>query len=184
MSQGLKWVRDGGDRYRFAQPILRSRLWTVFQLDPVIRKHIDMPSIPKKIVYRRLPTIGASIGYLLLLAAVFLLFLGRSIEALRPAFILDVAPDFYPHVSNFSISCMLCMAIGYQWLMAGTTMRPVAWLAAAIVAANFIYEYVIPFINTPDPLDAIYGLAGTLLGISVLWAIDRHGLVPNPKLQG
>ena len=141
-----------------------------------------MPSSFKKVIYRRHPTLRASIGFLVLLAAVFLLFLGRSMEALRPASILDVVPDFYTHVSNFSISCLLCMAIGYQWLMMGATIKPVAWLGLAIVAANFIYEYFIPFINTPDPVDAMYGLIGTLLGFSALWAIDRSGLVPNPNL--
>ena len=131
---------------------------------------------------KRLPRLWAAISYLLLLALVFLLFMGRNMEALRSGLILEVAPDFYTHVSNFAISYLLYVAIGYQWLMAGTTLKPIIWLGLAILLCNFIYEIFIPFINTPDPMDAIYGLVGTMLGFLVLWVIDRHGLVPNPAL--
>ena len=96
--------------------------------------------------------------------------------------ILEAAPDFYTHVSNFAISYLLYAAIGYQWLMAGATMKPIVWLGFAILLGNFVYESFIPFINTPDPMDAIYGLVGTALGFLVLWVIDRHGLIANPAL--
>ena len=134
--------------------------------------------------YKRVPKLWAAIGYLVLLAAVVLLFLGRNGEALRQGMILEVAPDFYAHVSNFAISYLIYTAIGYQWLMAGATIKPIVWLGVAILLCNFVYERFIPFINTPDPMDAVYGLVGTALGFLVLWVMDRHGLIANPALAG
>lgn len=142
-----------------------------------------MASAFKLPTYKRVPKLWAAIGYLVLLAVVLLLFLGRSVEALRLAAILAMAPDFYTHVSNFAISYLLYTAIGYQWLMAGATMKPIVWLGFAILLCNFVYESFIPFINTPDPMDAIYGLVGTALGFLVLWVMDRHGLIANPALE-
>ena len=141
-----------------------------------------MASAFKLPTYKRVPKLWAAICYLVLLAVVLLLFLGRSVEALRSGLILEAAPDFYTHVSNFAISYLLYAAIGYQWLMAGATMKPIVWLGFAILLGNFVYESFIPFINTPDPMDAIYGLVGTALGFLVLWVIDRHGLIANPAL--
>ena len=133
--------------------------------------------------YKRVPKVWAAIAFIVLLAVVFLLFLGRRVEVLRPGFIVEVSPDFYTHVSNFAISYILYVAIGYQWLMAGASMKPIAWLGLAILLGNFVYESFIPFINTPDPTDAIYGLVGTALGFFVLWVISRHGLIANPAFE-
>lgn len=134
-------------------------------------------------VYKRIPRLWAAIGYLLALAAVFLLFLGRSVEALRVQPILDIVPDFYTHVSNFSISYLLYTAAGYQWLMMGIKMKPILWLGMAILLCNLVYENFISFINTPDAMDALYGLAGTAWGLLVLWGLERHGLLANAALE-
>lgn len=133
--------------------------------------------------YKRVPRVWAAIAFIVLLALVFLLFLGRRVQVLRPGFIVEVSPDFYTHVSNFAISYLLYVAIGYQWLMTGAGMKPIAWLGLAILLGNFVYESFIPFINTPDPMDAIYGLVGTVLAFLVLWLIDRKGLIANPALE-
>jgi len=90
-------------------------------------------------------------------------------------------PDFYSHVSNLSISYMLYTGVGYLWLALGVPMRAIAWLGLALAAANLVYETLIPILNTPDPVDALYGLAGIVLGASLLIAIDRYGLRPVPE---
>ncbi|MHC9084310.1 hypothetical protein ACYX7E_04625 [Luteimonas sp. RIT-PG2_3] len=131
-------------------------------------------------IYQRVPRPWAGLAYLLVLGLVFALFLGRSMDLFKLSLILDHAPTFYTHVSNFSISYLLYTAIGYQWLMTGVKRKPVVLLGLAIALCNVVYEGFIPFINTPDSTDAGYGLAGTLLGWIVLWGIDRYGLVPNP----
>ena len=130
---------------------------------------------------KRVPKPWAGIGYLLLLIVTFALFMGRSIPTLRSQAILGVAPDFYTHVSNFSISWLLYTAIGYQWLMSGAGLKPIVWLGVVMLLANIVYELFIPLLNTRDPVDAIYGVAGTALAFLVLWIMDRYGLVPNPK---
>ena len=141
-----------------------------------------MASAFKFPIYRRVPRLWAAIAFVVLLAVVFLLFLGRRVEMLSSGFIVEVARDFYAHVSNFAISYLIYTAIGYQWLMAGATIKPIVWLGVAILLCNFVYERFIPFINTPDPMDAVYGLVGTALGFLVLWVMDRHGLIANPAL--
>lgn len=129
---------------------------------------------------KSVPKPWAALLHLALFAAVFLLFLGRTVPAVRVPQILSHAPAFYTHVSNFAISYLLYAGVGYAWLMAGVSLRMVAWAGLVLVACNLVYELFVPVINTPDPVDAWYGVAGSVLGFGVLWLIRRRGLVPAP----
>ncbi len=131
-------------------------------------------------VLRHVPTLGATLLFFVMLGLAVVLFLGRKPGALRSAAIVERVPDFYTHVSNFSISYLLIAGIGYAWLMMGAGMKPVMWLVLAVAAANLVYEGFIPLLNTPDPIDAVYGLVGAALGLAVMGVIDRKGLRPNP----
>lgn len=139
-----------------------------------------MPQSLKPSSFVLVPKPWAAIAFLVLMALVILLFFGRKTGLLRPDLILGVAPAFYSHVSNFSISYLLCAGIGYPWLMMGSKMTTVLCLGLAVALANIVYEGFIPILNTLDPIDAYYGLAGTALGMLVLAVIKRSGLVANP----
>lgn len=126
------------------------------------------------------PTLWASLCHLLLMAGAFVLFLGRKPGRFRSQAIIDAIPGFYSHVFNFSLSYLFYAGVGFLWLMMGVPMRHVAWAGVALVAANVVYEFLLPLLNTRDPMDAAYGIAGTLLGFAWLWCVRRFGLVPVP----
>ncbi len=127
-------------------------------------------------VIRFLPFVWATLMHLLLLAGVLALFMGRKPGVFRSADILELVPGFYSHVSNFSISYVLLAGIGYLWLMMGVSVRHVALAALILIAGNVIYELFLPLLNTRDPMDAAYGVTGTLLAFAWLWVVKRIGL--------
>ncbi len=136
------------------------------------------PALPPAL--RRVPRPWAALAYLAMLVAVMAVFMGRKWEALQADALLALAPGFYSHASNLCIAYLLYTGIGYPFLMAGGRLRVLAWGGAALVAVNLAYEAFIPVLNTRDPIDALYGVAGTACGLLVLWALDRRGLVPAP----
>ncbi|MDI1253014.1 hypothetical protein [Thermomonas sp.] len=129
-----------------------------------------------------MPSPWATLMHLLLLAGVFALFMGRKPGAFRSADILELVPGFYSHISNFSISYVLLAGVGYLWLMMGVSVRHIALAALIMIAGNVIYELFLPLLNTRDPVDAAYGVAGTLLAFAWLWVIKRVGLMTIPDL--
>lgn len=132
-------------------------------------------------VLRYLPHPLAAILHLLLLAAVFALFMGRKPGVFRSEALIALLPGVYSHMSNFALSYLLYAGIGYLWLMMGVRLRGLAWAGWALVAANLVYEFLIPVLNTRDPVDALYGVTGTAFAFLVLWLLMRFGLVPNPE---
>jgi hypothetical protein len=108
------------------------------------------------------------------------LFLGRKPGPFRSETIVTHVPDFYLHVSNASISFLLYAGVGYFWLMLSVSMRQVALAGVAVIVGNVVYELYLPVLNTPDIIDAWYGVAGVVCGFVMLWIIDWRGMVPNP----
>lgn len=129
------------------------------------------------------PALWAALLHLLLFAGVFVLFLGRKPGMFRSQAIIELVPGFYTHVFNFALSYLLLAGIGFLWVMMGVALRHVAWAALALVVANVAYEWLLPLLNTRDPVDAAYGIAGTLCAFAWLWIIIRFGLTPNPKAE-
>lgn len=126
------------------------------------------------------PKLWAALGNLLLLAVAFVLFLGRKPGVFRSQAIIEQLPGFYSHVLNFSLSYLLLAGVGFLWLMMGVALRHVAWAAVALAIANLVYELLLPLLNTRDPLDAVYGIAGTACAFAWLWVVLRFGLRPVP----
>ncbi|WP_133642231.1 hypothetical protein [Sphingobacterium paludis] len=123
------------------------------------------------------PKLAAAIAYLLLLVVVILLFSGRKIVSLRPDFILNQWPDFYLHVSNFSISYVMLAGVGFIWILMGIPSKFIVVCSVLLICCNFIYELWIPILNTPDIIDAYYGVLGTVLALCFLLFTKRFGLV-------
>lgn len=128
-----------------------------------------------------LPKISTGLIFLLFLLANYLLFAGRKSETLQPAIILSSLPDFYQHVANFTISCILYASAGYAWLLMGVGLKYIIILGIIIIAANFIYELRIPLLNTRDIIDAYYGFTGTLVAFIFLFLVKKFGLKINPQ---
>ncbi len=127
------------------------------------------------------PSIWAAISYIGLFLLVFLLFMGRSYDALKNHMLLSIFPDLYSHISNFSISFMIYLIVGYLWTLMGVSMRYILFAGIAIVVINFIYELFLPILNTRDVADAVYGTAGTLFCLIYIIVLRRYGLRPLPE---
>lgn len=136
------------------------------------------PTAASPIRHRPSPT--ALFTHLLLLAGAFALVMGRTPGAFRMERLAEALPGVYGHVSNFSLSFLLYAGIGFMWLMTGVAPRAFAWAALALIAANLVYELLLPVLNTRDPIDAAYGLVGSLLAWLWIGLVRRFGLRAVP----
>jgi len=130
-----------------------------------------------------MPKLWASLVYFLLLVIALILFLGRKFEPLQISILMEKFPGFYSHISNFSISCIICLVAGYTGILVSKKLTSVFLLGALLILSNFVYEWFIPILNTPDKIDAYYGFAGTLLPFPYFYFYQKFGLQPNPKFD-
>lgn len=129
--------------------------------------------------FKFVPRVWARVGFVALLAIAFALFQGRKHPGLRIHDALGLPADFYAHISNFSISYMIYAGAGFVWLQLGVAVRVVLAFGTALLLANVVYELWLPVLNTPDVVDAYYGIAGTLLALTLLLLVRRYGLRPR-----
>lgn len=134
----------------------------------------------RKTTFRFQPRLPATVVHMLLLGVVGVLFAGRKPGIFRSEAILSLIPGFYMHISNFALSYVLYAGIGFMWLMMGVPMRLLAAAGLALALANIAYELFLPLLNTRDPIDAVYGVAGTLLAFVWLWVLHRFGMKELP----
>lgn len=85
------------------------------------------------------------------------------------------------HITNFTLSLLLCTFIGYLLLSAGKKYISNAVTGVLLIIANFIYELLLPVLNTRDPVDALYGLAGVAASLIYLFVISRYGFVKEKQ---
>ena len=76
------------------------------------------------------------------------------------------------HITNFTLSLLLCTFIGYLLLSAGKKYISNAVIGILLIIANFIYELLLPVLNTRDVIDALYGLAGVTVSLIYLFVIS------------
>ena len=86
------------------------------------------------------------------------------------------------HITNFTLSLLLCTFIGYLLLSAGKKYISNAVIGILLIIANFIYELLFPVLNTRDVIDALYGLAGVTVSLIYLFVISRYGFVKEKQL--
>lgn len=135
-----------------------------------------MTSNPMKLQYR--PTgFAVTLFYLLLLVNIFL-FGARTRTGWKLDFILHMLPDFYSHISNFSISCMLVSAISLIWLLQGAKLKLIVWLCITAIITNIVVELYVTVLNTPDIHDAQYGIAGIAIAFVFAVFVKKFGLKP------
>ena len=127
-----------------------------------------------KLKYR--PT-GSAIVCLIGLGVVgTLLFMGRSREELRPEFVIAVVPDFYAHISNFVITFEIVLLISFVWLLRGLNVLPFVWLFSVAIVLNLIIESFVWILNTPDILDAVFGIFGVLIAMVCTLLLKTFGI--------
>ncbi len=126
------------------------------------------------------PTLPYTLCNLILLIGVMIMFFGRTKIFLRIDFLLYLHPTFYKHISNFSISYLFFAGVGFMWLLSGVDFKYIIALGILVLLMNFVYEFWIPVLNTPDIFDAYYGFAGTISALLFLFITKRYGLRLNP----
>lgn len=138
---------------------------------------MDLDRIIKSLSYA--PKLWLALTYPLLLAIMLVLFFGRNFETLRFDLILLIWPDFYNHISNFSISFITYSTMGYVGLMFDLTWMRLIIVAILLLILTLAFEIISTFINTPDISDAIYGILGVVLGFVFLVLAKCFGLKKN-----
>ncbi len=132
-------------------------------------------------MFRYLPKIPTSLCFLISLVGAFILFMGRKKDFLRMDSLLELFPDFYQHVSNFSLSYIILASVGYMALLRGTRFLYIAAIGVVFLLLTVAYELWIPLLNTPDLFDAYYGIAGVLAAFLFLVPVHFFGLLINPQ---
>lgn len=123
------------------------------------------------------PTFLTSIGFFILYFVAVILFSGRSLALTHFTLFENFLPDFYLHISNFSISVLLYLPIGFLWLLLGVKGRFILLLSIPLFLFNVLYEKYSEILNTPDIIDAYYGITGTFITLIYLISVYYFGLV-------
>ena len=138
---------------------------------------MELDKIIKSLKY--VPKIWTAISYPLLLLISLMLFFGRNFENIRIGSLLKLMPDFYNHISNFSLCFIIYITIGYVGVMLGVTFKHIILIGIFILFLNLIIELILPFLNTPDKTDSVFGIMGVFLGFAFLCLIKSYGLKKN-----
>lgn len=86
-----------------------------------------------------------------------------------------ISNEINSHITNLNISLMLFTLIGYLLLCYKKKYIHTIIIGILIICANLIYETLLPFINTTDFIDAIYGIIGVVISLVYLYFIDKKG---------
>ena len=81
------------------------------------------------------------------------------------------------HITNFTLSLLVCTLIGYILLLTGKKYVFSVMVAIVLVVANFVYETFLPMLNTIDIVDAFYGWFGVAISLGYLYIIDKFGFI-------
>lgn len=117
---------------------------------------------------------SVTVTLLCIFALCFGLVIVRWINIFNPA-VCVINQSINSHITNFTLSVLLCVLIGYFLLLYGKRFRWVCLVGLLLLLANFIYELCLPILNTTDPIDAIYGLAGVLISLAYLYWMSKFG---------
>ena len=86
-----------------------------------------------------------------------------------------ITKEINSHITNFIISLMLCTLIGYLLLCYRKKYWAIIIIGLILISTNLIYETILPFINTIDLIDAVYGILGVIISLIYLFFIDKKG---------
>ncbi|MFQ9509633.1 MAG: hypothetical protein ACLRZ7_01540 [Lachnospiraceae bacterium] len=91
--------------------------------------------------------------------------------------IVVINQEINSHITNFTLSILMCILFGYISLIAGKQYQSCLMIGVLIIVGNFIYETILPLLNTIDIIDAIYGLVGVLFSLIYLYFISKYGFL-------
>ena len=77
-----------------------------------------------------------------------------------------ITKEINSHITNFTISLMLCTLIGYLLLCYRKKYSTIIIIGLIIISTNLIYETILPFINTIDLIDVVYEVVDSRMPLS------------------
>ena len=95
------------------------------------------------------------------------------------SYIFVINETINSHITNFTLSVLLCVLIGYLLQLFGKKYNSNIIVGMVIILSNFIYEIFLPILNTTDIVDAVYGLVGTITSLIYLYIISKYGFKTN-----
>ena len=114
--------------------------------------------------------------YLCLIVFDTLLMLFRWLEHIAPN--VRLLPDFLlDHITNFALCMLLLLIFGITVLSFGGKLRGISAAALAMSVLNIVYECFIPILNTPDIMDAMFGVIGVAIAYVFLILLRKNGLI-------
>ena len=114
--------------------------------------------------------------YLCIFVVCFLLLMCRCISAIYPNILL--LPSFVRfHITNFSLSLMVMLTFGFTVLVFGGEMKIIKIAGLLVAVINISYEVILPILNTPDLVDALFGVFGVALSYIYLVRLKANGLI-------
>lgn len=128
-----------------------------------------------KINYKYKPKKITDIVYYCLLLSGVILTVIRWISAFN-SHIVVINEEINSHISNLSLSLILYLAIGFSWTLQGAQFKKVIALGIIIMTANILCETIMGFMNTPDIVDAVYGMIGTITAFCFLSISKKYGI--------
>lgn len=126
--------------------------------------------------YKYSPQKPVTIGFIALYCMGLLLTAGRWYSVINSDFVVFHA-EIQSHISNFSLSMLVYLFIGYMWLLFGVKFRIIVNLGVIMIIANFVCETLMGFMNTPDIIDAVYGTIGIAVTFVFLFVAQKYGLI-------
>lgn len=114
--------------------------------------------------------------YLCLIVFDAFLMLCRWLEHIVPN--VRLLPDFLlDHITNFALCMLLLLIFGITVLSFGGKFRGITAVALVTNVLNIGYECFIPIRNTPDILDAVFGVIGIAVAYIFLILLRKNGLI-------
>ena len=89
--------------------------------------------------------------------------------------IIVINQEINSYIINFILSTVMCIVFGYMSFTYRKRYQFCFLIGIIIITGNFIYETVVPLLNTIDIVDSVYGLVGVLFGLIYLYYISNHG---------
>lgn len=122
--------------------------------------------------------LSTSISLVIIFIFCFILVVIRWINIFN-SYIFVINETINSHITNFTLSVLLCVLIGYLLQLFGKKYNSNIIVGMVIILSNFIYEIFLPILNTTDIVDAVYGLVGTIISLIYLYIISKYGFKTN-----
>ena len=122
--------------------------------------------------------LSTSISLVSIFIFCFILVVIRWINTFN-SYIFVINETINSHITNFTLSVLLCVLIGYLLQLFGKRYNSNIVVGMVIILSNFIYEIFLPILNTTDIVDAVYGFVGTVISLIYLYIISKYGFKPN-----